>query len=59
MTKEEAKTIISESIRQYGVADVSDDYKEGFNDGVGFMGTLIEMSMAKLTALLECPPHLD
>lgn len=59
MTKEEAKRIITDSIKEYGVAEISDEYKEGFNDGMNFMATLVKLRVDKLNDIISNPPHVD
>lgn len=59
MTKEEAKKIIANSIKEHGVVEISDEYKEGFNDGMNFMAMLVKLRVDKLNDILSNPPHVD
>lgn len=59
MTKEEAKRIIADSIKENGVVEISDEYKEGFNDGMNFMATLVKLKVDKLNDIIANPPHVD
>lgn len=59
MTREDAKRIITNSIREHGVAEITEEYKEGFNDGMNFMVTLVKLKVDKLNDILSNPPHVD
>ena len=63
MKYEEAKKLVMDSIKENGVAEVTDDYQEGFNVGAMFTAEIIKHRLRDglrgVIEILDNPPTVE